>query len=217
MLVYVTMMTIEEGLHHLHLNETGLLLPLILGVVILPRWTRLIVVMAPRRNPSMTVSNGGQTKNIHQLMLSPPGQGRVLLRGQEKIMTESHLGNLSAYSFFQSYLLILEYRDYPEYRRPVTPPRYAPEYPRITNDSPATRYRLVLKLSKRKGSYMLTYVYRRRSESPHPPTTYDGYQANGYVSGSAGPPSVAPPRPRDYPPSRNNRDIIEPVGNYRRT
>lgn len=64
---------------------------------------------------------------------------------------------------------------------------------------------------------MLTYVYRRRSESPHPtPVSYDGYQANGYVSGSAGPPSAAPPR-RDYPPPRNNRDIIEPVGNYRRT
>jgi len=88
-------------------------------------------------------------------------------------------------------------RDYPEYRRPVTPPRYATEYPRIANDSPATRY-------------------RRRSESPRP-SSYDGYQANGYVSGSAGPSSVAPPRARDYPPPRNNRDIIEPAGNYRRT
>ena len=66
---------------------------------------------------------------------------------------------------------------------------------------------------------MLTFVYRRRSESPpHPtPAPYDGYQGNGYVSGSAGPSSVAAPRPRDYPPPRNNRDIIEPVGNYRRT
>ena len=64
---------------------------------------------------------------------------------------------------------------------------------------------------------MLTCVYRRRSESPpHPTPAYDGYQGNGYVSGSAGPPSVPPPR-RDYPPPRNNRDIIEPVGNYRRT
>ena len=102
-LVYVTMMTIEEGLHHLHLNETGLLLLLILGVVILPRWTHLIVVMVLRRHPPMTVTNGGQTKNIRQLMLSPPGQGRVPLRGQGKIMTESHPGNLSAY--FSSILL----------------------------------------------------------------------------------------------------------------
>jgi len=63
---------------------------------------------------------------------------------------------------------------------------------------------------------MSTYIYRRRSESPRP-SSYDGYQANGYVSGSAGPSSVAPPRARDYPPPRNNRDIIEPAGNYRRT
>jgi hypothetical protein len=88
-LVYVTMMTIEERLHHLRLNETGLLLLLILGVVIL-RWTRLIVVMAPHRHPPMTVMNGGQTRNIRQLMLSLQGQGRVPLRGQGKIMTESH-------------------------------------------------------------------------------------------------------------------------------
>ena len=98
-LVYVTMMTIEEGLHHPHLNETGLHLPLILGVVILPRWIRLIVVMAPRRHPPMTVTNGGQMKNIRRLMLSPPGQDRVPLRGQGKIMTESHPGNLSTYFF----------------------------------------------------------------------------------------------------------------------
>ena len=77
-LVYVTMMTIEERLHHLHLNETGLLLPLILGVVILRR-TLPIVVMALHRHPPMTVTNGGQTKSIRQLILSPPGQGRVPL------------------------------------------------------------------------------------------------------------------------------------------
>ena len=98
-LVYVTMMTIEEGLHHQHLNETGLLLPLILGAVILPRWTRLTVVMAPRRHPPMTATNGGQMKNIRQLMLTPPGQGHVPPRGQGKIMTESHPGNMSAYFF----------------------------------------------------------------------------------------------------------------------
>jgi hypothetical protein len=153
-LVYVTMMSIEEALQHLHLNETGLLLPLILGVVILLRWTPLIVVMALRRHRSMTVMNGGQTKNIRQLILSPPGQGHVPLQGQGKITTESHPGTLSTYFSFQSYLLILEYRDYPEYRRPATPPRYAPEYPpRLTNDSPATRYRLVSVLSKGKGPH----------------------------------------------------------------
>ena len=97
-LVYVTMMTTEERLHHLQLSETGLLLPLILGVVI-PRWIRLIVVMVPRRHPLMTVTNGGQTRNIRQLILSPPGQGRVP-QGQGKIMTESHLGNSSAYFLF---------------------------------------------------------------------------------------------------------------------
>ena len=63
---------------------------------------------------------------------------------------------------------------------------------------------------------MLTFIYRRRSESPRAAPLYEGYQANGYVSGSAGPAPVAPPRGRDYPPPRNNRDIIEPVGNYRR-
>jgi hypothetical protein len=98
-LVYVTMMTLEERLHLPHLNETGLLLHLILGVVI-PRRTLHIVVMVPHRHPPMTVTNGGQMKNIRQLMLSPPGQGRVpLLQGQGKIMIESHPGNLSTYLF----------------------------------------------------------------------------------------------------------------------
>ena len=66
-------------------------------------------------------------------------------------MTGSLPGNLSAY-FLRYYLLTSEHRDYPEYRRPVTPPRYAAEYPRIANDSPATRYRLVSELSNWKGS-----------------------------------------------------------------
>lgn len=38
---------------------------------------------------------------------------------------------------------------------------------------------------------------------------------NGYMSNSGAPP--APPRAtRDHAPSRNNRDMIEPVGAYRR-
>ncbi|KAF8203728.1 hypothetical protein BJ912DRAFT_940890 [Pholiota molesta] len=90
-------------------------------------------------------------------------------------------------------------RDYPDYRsRPVTPPRYAPDYPRLNNSSPAARY-------------------RRRSESPRavaPP--YDGYPPmNGYMSGSAAAPPTARPT-RDYVPPRNNRDMIEPTGAYRR-
>ena len=213
-LVYVTMMTIEGGLHHLHLNERGLLPPQISGVVIPLHWNRLIAAMGHLRHLSMIVTKGGQMKNIRQLMFSPPGRGRVPLRGQGKIMTESHPGNLFAY-FFQCCMFISERRDYPEYRRPATPQRYAPEYPRVTNDSPAARYRLVSFGAVK--THMFTFIYRRRSESPRPSPSYDGYQANGYVSGSAGPPAVVPPRSREYPPPRNNRDIIEPVGNYRRT
>lgn len=39
---------------------------------------------------------------------------------------------------------------------------------------------------------------------------------NGYVSGSAAPPSGPPRAARDYIPPRNNRDIVEPTGGYRR-
>jgi len=152
-LVYVTMMTIEEDLHHLHLNERGSPPPQISGAVILLRRNSPIVAMGPPCHLSMTVTKEGQMKNIRQIMLSPPGQDLVPLRGQGKIMTGFHPGNLSAY-FFQCCLFISERSDYPEYRRPVTPPRYAPEYPRITNDSPAPRYRLVLVLSNRKGSHV---------------------------------------------------------------
>lgn len=37
---------------------------------------------------------------------------------------------------------------------------------------------------------------------------------NGYMSNSGVPP--APRATRDYAPPRNNRDMIEPVGAYRR-
>ncbi|KIM47936.1 hypothetical protein M413DRAFT_439633 [Hebeloma cylindrosporum] len=89
-------------------------------------------------------------------------------------------------------------RDYPEYRgRPATPPRYPLDFGRAGNTSPR---------------------YRRRSESPPRPAaplTYDGYPMNGYMSSSGAPP--APPRAtRDFAPPRNNRDMIEPVGSYRR-
>ncbi|KAF4623276.1 hypothetical protein D9613_002048 [Agrocybe pediades] len=90
-------------------------------------------------------------------------------------------------------------RDYPDYRaRPVSPPRYAPDYPRPNANPPAPRY-------------------RRRSASPMrtgPP--YDPYPMNGYIPGPV--PAAAPPPPRnarDYGP-RNGRDMIEPVGAYRR-
>ncbi|KAF9473192.1 hypothetical protein BDN70DRAFT_843782 [Pholiota conissans] len=89
-------------------------------------------------------------------------------------------------------------RDYPEYRgRPATPPRYAPDYARMNNNSPATRY-------------------RRRSESPRQVApSYDGYPPmNGYMSGSTAAPGARPTR--DYVPPRNNRDMIEPTGAYRR-
>ncbi|KAF8973853.1 hypothetical protein BDZ97DRAFT_1777167 [Flammula alnicola] len=92
-------------------------------------------------------------------------------------------------------------RDYPDYRgRPLTPPRYPPDYTRMNTNSPAARY-------------------RRRSESPPRPVAppYDGYPPmNGYISGSAAPPSSVPRAARDYVPSRSTRDIIEPVGAYRR-
>ncbi|KJA29319.1 hypothetical protein HYPSUDRAFT_32722 [Hypholoma sublateritium FD-334 SS-4] len=93
-------------------------------------------------------------------------------------------------------------RDYPDYRgRAATPPRYPPaDYPRLNANSPAARY-------------------RRRSESPPRPVVppYDGYPPmNGYVSGSAAPPSGPPRAARDYVPSRNSRDIVEPTGGYRR-
>ncbi|PPQ67383.1 hypothetical protein CVT25_005962 [Psilocybe cyanescens] len=91
------------------------------------------------------------------------------------------------------------FSDYPEYRgRPVTPPRYPPDYNRLNGNSPAVRY-------------------GRRSASPARTggSPYDGYPVNGYMPGSVAPP-VAPPRgARDYPP-RNNREMIEPVGAYRR-
>ncbi|KDR85271.1 hypothetical protein GALMADRAFT_234034 [Galerina marginata CBS 339.88] len=91
-------------------------------------------------------------------------------------------------------------RDYPEYRgRPVTPPRYPPDYSRLGTNSPGGRF-------------------RRRSASPGRPAQppYDGYHPmNGYIPAPVAAP-VAPPRGvRDYPP-RNNRDMIEPVGAYRR-
>ncbi|CAA7259987.1 unnamed protein product [Cyclocybe aegerita] len=94
-------------------------------------------------------------------------------------------------------------RDYPDYRgRPATPPRYPPDYGRVNPDSPAGRY-------------------RRRSESPPlnraaAPPAYEPYPMNGYISGSGAPPSGPPRGARDYPPPRHNRDIIEPVGAYRR-
>uniref|UniRef100_A0A8H7Y7Y5 RRM domain-containing protein n=1 Tax=Psilocybe cubensis TaxID=181762 RepID=A0A8H7Y7Y5_PSICU len=92
-------------------------------------------------------------------------------------------------------------RDYPEYRgRPATPPRYPPDYNRLNGNSPTVRY-------------------GRRSASPprtSGPPPYDAYSVNGYMPGPIAPPVAPPPRGnRDYPP-RNGRDMIEPVGAYRR-
>ncbi|KAF8912931.1 hypothetical protein CPB84DRAFT_1759915 [Gymnopilus junonius] len=92
-------------------------------------------------------------------------------------------------------------RDYPEYRgRPPSPPRYPPDFGRMGANSPPARY-------------------RRRSASPgRPGPPYDGYSMNGYVPGPVvpAPAPAAPPRgARDYAP-RNNREIIEPIGSYRR-
>ncbi|KAJ3516790.1 hypothetical protein NLJ89_g911 [Agrocybe chaxingu] len=114
-------------------------------------------------------------------------QGLALHRECEMITTE----------------VLVSSSDYPDYRgRPATPPRYPPDYGRVNPDSPAVRY-------------------RRRSESPPlnraaAPPAYEPYPMNGYISGSGAPPSGPPRGARDYPPPRHNRDIIEPVGAYRR-
>ncbi|KAF7784574.1 transcriptional regulator family: Zinc finger, CCHC-type [Agaricus bisporus var. burnettii] len=91
-------------------------------------------------------------------------------------------------------------REYTDYRgRPPSPHRY-PDFNR--HAEPPARF-------------------RRRSESPsRPPYEYppDGY-GNGPGTGpNLGPPALPPPRgnARDYPPSRNDRDLPEPVGGYRR-
>jgi hypothetical protein len=41
---------------------------------------------------------------------------------------------------------------------------------------------------------------------------------NGYMSGAVPPPQAGPPRvARDYVPPRNNRDMVEPTGGFRRS